>query len=375
MTPSEGHGGASLLEHLESVQLENSRAAGSMRFPVQYVIRPDASFRGYAGQIVSGTIHPGDPLMVLPSGRTSRIKSIATWDGDLTEAFAPMAVTICLEDQLDVSRGDMLVPPAQLPHVSRRFEATLVWMNEKPLKLGQPVLLKQTTQQLPASVTELRHRVNINTLAEEKANSLEMNEIGRVVIETTRPIFFDPYLSNRWTGNFIMIDPITNATVAAGMILEPQQERSFDRIKSAALLDVEFRTSRLTPAERYARAGHYPAILWLTARQDLAFLLEAKLFQRGCQVHVISEQAESRILPELAALLTAAGLISVFSVSNGDRAEQDRARAQVGANRFFEFEPQSLPASDEAAAEQICALLEARGIIPRDGRFMDADGI
>jgi sulfate adenylyltransferase large subunit len=367
--------GDSLLEHLESVRLEDGRTSGSMRFPVQYVIRPNASFRGYAGQIVSGTIRPGDSVMALPSGRTSRIKSIATWDGDLEEAIAPMPVAICLEDELDVSRGDMLVPPAQLPHVSRHFEATLVWMNEQPLALDQPLLLKQTTQQLVANITELQHRVDINTLAEEKADRLEMNEIGRAEIETTRPIFFDAYLSNRWTGSFILIDPITNATVAAGMIRESEQERNSGRTKQVALQDVEFRTSRLTPAERYARAGHYPAAIWLTARQDLAYMLETKLFQRGCQVHVLSDQAESRILPELAALLTEAGLITVFSVSNRDGAEQKRACVQVGEHRFFNFETQSLAVSDEQAAEQICTLLEDRGIIPRHGRFIDADGI
>jgi sulfate adenylyltransferase large subunit len=367
--------GESLLEYLENVPLEDGRSVSSMRFPVQYVIRPDAAFRGYAGQIASGTIQPGDPVLALPSGRTSRIRSIKTWDGDLSESFAPMSVTVCLEDELDVSRGDMLVLSMQLPHVSRHFEATLVWMSEKPLQLDRPLLLKQTTQQLTANITDLQHRVNINTLAEEKADQLELNEIGRVTIETTRPIFFDAYSANRWTGSFILIDPITNATVAAGMIREPQREARADHSRRTALQGVEFRTSRLPPAERYARAGHYPATIWLAARQDLAYLLETKLFQRGCQVHVLSDQAESRILPELAALLVEAGLITVFSVSNGDHTEMERARAQVGADRFFSFEPQSLATSDEQAAEQICSLLEDHGIIPQSGRIIDADGI
>ena len=367
--------GESLLEHLESVPLEARREGQPLRFPVQYVIRPDLAFRGYAGQVVSGTIRPGDPVMVLPSGRTSRVKSITTWDGDLQEAFARMPITICLEDELDVSRGDMLVHPQRLPHVSRHFEATLVWMNEQPLELDRPYLLKQTTQQLTANVTALEHRVNINTLAEEEADRLEMNEIGRVAIETTRPIFFDQYSSNRWTGSFILIDPISNATVAAGMIQEPRREKSLDRAARAALLDLEFQTSRVTPAERYARAGHYPATIWLTARQDLAYLLETKLFQRGCQVHVLAEQVESRILPEVAALLNAAGLITIFSVSSLDSAERERARRQVGDSRFFDFEPQTLATSDEQAAEQVCAVLEERGILPKRERFTEADGI
>jgi hypothetical protein len=248
-------------------------------------------------------------------------------------------------------------------------------MDEQPLKLDRPYLLKQTTQQLTANVTALEHRVNINTLAEEEADRLEMNEIGRVAIETTRPIFFDQYSSNRWTGSFILIDPISNATVAAGMIQEPRREKSLDHAARAALLDLEFQTSRVTPAERYARAGHYPATIWLTARQDLAYLLETKLFQRGCHVHVLAEQGESRILPELAALLNAAGLITIFSVSSVDSAERERARRQVGDNRFFDFEPQSLATSDEQAAEQVCAVLEARGILSQRGQFTGADGI
>jgi hypothetical protein len=199
-----------------------------------------------------------------------------------------------------------------------------------------------------------------------------MNEIGQVAIETTRPIFFDRYSSNRWTGSFILIDPISNATVAAGMIQEPRRKKGLDR---AALLELEFQASRVTPAERYARAGHYPATIWLTARQDLAYLLETKLFQRGCQVHVLAEQVESRILPELAALLNAAGLITIFSVSGVDSAERERARRQVGDIRFFDFESQSLATSDEQAAEQVCAVLDERGILPRRGQFTVADGI
>jgi sulfate adenylyltransferase large subunit len=364
--------GESLLEHLENVPLDVSREGQPLRFPVQYVIRPDLAFRGYAGQVVSGTIRPGDSVMVLPSGRTSRVKSITTWDGDLQEAFVRMPITICLEDELDVSRGDMLVHPQRLPHVSRHFEATLVWMDKQPLQLDRSYLLKQTTQQLTANVTALEHRVNINTLEEEAADRLEMNEIGQVAIETTRPIFFDRYSSNRWTGSFILIDPISNATVAAGMIQEPRRKKGLDR---AALLELEFQASRVTPAERYARAGHYPATIWLTARQDLAYLLETKLFQRGCQVHVLAEQVESRILPELAALLNAAGLITIFSVSGVDSAERERARRQVGDIRFFDFESQSLATSDEQAAEQVCAVLDERGILPRRGQFTVADGI
>ena len=367
--------GESLIEHLESVPLETGRTQGPLRFPVQYVIRPDAAFRGYAGQLVAGSVRPGDPVLVLPSGRASRVKSISAWEGNLEEASAPMPATICLEDELDVGRGDMLVHPQDLPHVSRHFTASLVWMSEQPLKLHQPYLLKHTTQQVPASVTGLRHRVNVNTLAEEAAGHLEMNEIGLVSMESTRPLFFDAYTSNRSTGSFILIDPISNSTVAGGMIQEPAGETSMERAARSALLDLQLQASRLTPAERFVRAGHYPATIWLTARQDLAYLLERRLFHLGCQVHALAEEVESRILPELAALLNAAGLITIFSISRPDLAECERARRQVGPNRFFDFDPQSLAASDEEAAEQIRAVLEKNGILPGRGGFSVAEGI
>jgi sulfate adenylyltransferase large subunit len=366
--------GESLLEYLESVPLDGDRTRGPMRFPVQIVIRPGLDFRGYAGQVVSGVIRRGDPVMVLPSGRASRIKSLAAWGGDVAEVIAPMPATVCLEDELDVSRGDMLVHPAEAPRVSRHFEAALVWMNEQPLRLDRPYLLKHTTQQLRANVIAIAHRVNINTLAQEPADALELNEIGRVAIETARPLFFDAYRANRWTGSFILIDPIGNSTVAAGMIQEPERPTTADRAARSALLELEFQAGRLTPAERFARAGHYPAAIWLPARRELAYLLERRLFQRGCQVHALAEDVESAILPELAALLTAAGLIAIFSVSNPDLAERERAKAEVGGGRFFHFEAQSLAANDEEAVRQICATLEDHGVLLQ-GDLSGAEGI
>jgi sulfate adenylyltransferase large subunit len=368
------YSGESLLEHLENVPLAKDAGDLPLRFPVQYVLRPDANFRGYAGQVVSGIIRPGDPVMVLPSGRTSRVKAIATWDGELAEAFAPMAASIQLEDELDVSRSDMLVHPDRLPHISRRFEATVVWMSQQPLEPGRPYLVKHTTQQVTAVVTALRYRVNVNTLDQERAERLELNEIGRVTIEATRPLFFDAYRANRATGAFILIDPISNATAAAGMIQEPIREPGADRAAQAALSELNFEAGRLTPAERYARAGHYPATIWLTARQDLTYLIERKLFKRGCLVHVIAEDTESHILPEVAALLNAAGLISIVSGSTLEAAERERARTRVGSERFFDFDPSALAPSDERAAEQILAVLEERGVLPHS-RFDEGEGI
>ncbi|HSW49499.1 MAG TPA: GTP-binding protein [Bryobacteraceae bacterium] len=367
--------GPSLLEHLEAAPAAVSVEDGPLRFPVQYVLRPDSSFRGYAGQIVSGRLRVGDPVMILPSGRTTRVRSLPAMGGDLAEARPPMSITVCLEHELDISRGDMLVDPRRLPHVARRFDARLVWMHAEPLRTNRPYLLKQTTQQVPATVTRMRHRLNVDTLEREEADRLEMNEIGGVTLETSRPVYFDAYGSIRSTGSFILIDPASNATVGAGMIEPPPRGGTAEQAVRAALGELEFRSSRLTPAERYSRAGHYPAVVWLSARKDLAYLLEVKLFARGCQVHVVSGETESTILPELAQLLEAAGLIAIFSVPAMDRGEIGRARELVAPGRWLEVAPDELSPSDEEAARQICDRLEAGGIIPAASNFRDGEGI
>jgi sulfate adenylyltransferase large subunit len=364
--------GSSLLQHLETTPIGKREASRNLRFAVQYVIRPDLNFRGYAGQVASGVIRPGDAVMVLPTGRSSRVKSIPSYDGDLAEAYAPMSVTITLEDELDISRGDMLVHPRHLPHVGRSFPAKVVWMNERPLALNQPYLLKHTTQQVTATVTSLQYRVDINSLAQLPANDLQMNEIGAVTIAAKRPLYFDSYRDNRLTGSFILIDPLTNATVGAGMIGPGATDSPGDRKLRSSLLHVE--TTRLTPAERYARAGHYPAVIWLTGREELAYGLERKLFDRGAQVQVLAEVAESRVLPEVAQLLTAAGLISMVSAPVFDWEERDRTRALVGQARFFEFLPESLAPDDERAAEEILLALERQGVI-RKTEVIAGEGI
>jgi sulfate adenylyltransferase large subunit len=333
--------GESLLEHLENVPVDGADVAGPLRLPVQYVIRPDASFRGYAGQLVSGTVRPGDEVLVLPSGERSRVKSIVAWGGDRAAAQAPMAANITLEDELDISRGDMLVSPAARPEVSRGFEATLVWMNEQPLRPGRRYLLKHTTQMIAATVTALLHRVDVNTLAEKPAATLELNGIGRVEIETSRPLFFDPYTKNSATGSFILIDPITNATVGAGMIR---------RATRAA------RSGRVTAEERQASFGHRPAAVWLEGRRELAFLVERILFQHGCHAHVVEGAT-----PGLVAQLAGAGLISIFT---GGPIENRDA--------FFCFD--ALPEDDERAAQQVLAALEEADVLPHT-RFREREGI
>ena len=366
--------GRSLLHHLESVDLVEARNFTELRFPVQYVNRPTLDFRGFTGQLASGILRPGQTVMTLPSGRITKVKSLPSFEGDLAEAFPPMSVTVCLEDEVDVSRGDMIVDPNHVPHVSRRFAAKLVWMHETPGEAERDYWLKHTSQTVRAQISRIRHRIDINTLAEQPANRLELNEIASIQVETRRPLFFDSYQQNRITGAFILIDPISNATVAAGMIDESTAE-SLEPLKLGSLEFTGETEATVTPAERYARAGHYPATVWLTARQDLAVLLERKLFDLGCQVHVLADDRESHLLPELARVLNSAGLIAICSIAAPDPVEAERAAALAGDNRFLVVDPQTLPVRDEEASEVIMKQLEDRNVLRRKERFEIGEGI
>ncbi len=276
--------GPTLLEHLETVPLPEKDSLRGFRFPVQTVIRPDATFRGFAGRIASGVIHPGDPVVALPSGQKTRVRSIVTYDGELPQASCSMSVTLQLDEEIDLSRGDMLVSPDQLPKVSRKFHASVVWLHRTFLEVGRTYLVKHTARQTKIRALRIRHRVNVNTLAHEPATRLEMNEIGSVEFATHVPLFFDPYSSNRTTGSFILIDPATNATVGAGMI-----EEHVSTSEIAGEPENEFVASAgdkipVVPEERYARHGHFPGVVLLEGRAALAERLERFLFDIGFQV-------------------------------------------------------------------------------------------
>ncbi len=312
--------GPSLLEYLEMVEIEPPSQTQPLRFPIQRVLRPHQNFRGYAGQIVSGEVRPGDAVYALPSGRTTRVKTIATFDGDLESAEAPMAVTLTLEDELDLSRGDMLAPAGLLPHVARRFEAHLVWMDAAPLERARRYLLKHTTQAVSAEITALRFRIDVNSMAEERAETLEMNAIGRVEIETAKPIFFDAYERNRATGSFILIDAVTNATAAAGMIVE------------AAAVARQRAVGPVSAEERRARFGHAAAAIAVGRRERLAQILERRLFEDGCAVTVLRWPNG-----DVVEAMRAAGLI-VIVVDDGDAAlaADDQIAAAEICRRVFE---------------------------------------
>jgi sulfate adenylyltransferase large subunit len=339
-------GGPSLLEFLESVPVHHRARTSAFRFPVQRVIRPNQDFRGYAGQVVSGAIRPGDSILALPAGRRSRVKTIETFDGRLEEAVAPMSVTLTLEDELDISRGDMLASAQKTPEVARQFDASVVWLSEQPLDLNRRYLLKHTTQTIPAEVKAVRHRVNIKTLQHEAADRLEMNAIGVLRIEATRPIYFDAYLQNRATGSLILIDPETNATVGAGMILAPVIiER--DRLRAAAL---DLKHERVTPVERIVRYRHGGETISLGDRKSVAWLVERRLFDRGCSVAVVERPSAET----LAALEHAGVLVLLVSDKAPDW---------------------SLPADDAEAAIFVVTTLEETEILLRKESLTGGEGI
>ena len=211
--------GKCLLDYLETVPIDLDRNYEDFRFPVQYVLRPNLDFRGFCGKVASGVIRKGDTVMALPSRKTSKVKSIVTYDGELEEAFPPQCVTITLEDEIDISRGEMIVKPDNLPIEDRNFEAVLVWMDEEDMDVNKQFYIKQTTNTTRARIADIKFKVNVNTMERTHVEKLTLNEIGHVVFTTGKELFFDPYYTNKQTGSFILIDPITNNTSAVGMIL------------------------------------------------------------------------------------------------------------------------------------------------------------
>ncbi len=224
--------GIPLLSFLETVRVDSDHNYTDFRYPVQYVLRPNLDFRGFAGKVASGVIRKGDEVMALPSGKRSHVKGIHVWEGEIDEAFPPQSVVLTLEDEIDVSRGEMLVRPDNLPISSRDFEAMVVWMDEEPMDPEKKFFIKHTTNMTRAHIDGIEYRVDVNTMEHSKVDRLSLNEIGRVTFTTNKPLFFDPYTVNKHTGAFILIDPITNNTSAVGMILgavSPGNERRSDK--------------------------------------------------------------------------------------------------------------------------------------------------
>jgi bifunctional enzyme CysN/CysC len=354
--------GAPLLAHLETVSISGDRNLVDMRFPVQCVLRPHLNFRGYAGTLASGVIRKGDEVLILPSRRTSRVKSIVTVHGEQPEAFAPMAIVVTLEDERDISRGDMLVHVRNVPHLGYDFEAILVWMNEEPLRLHREYLVKCGTNLVPGFVRNVLYRFDINTLHRQDADTLNVNAIGRVAVSVTRPIAFDAYAQNRTTGAFIVIDRVTNATVGAGMILERDhsvQPRGAAPDKPVSE-HIQTETSLVPPTDRARLLRQQPATLWLTGlsgsgKSTIAKRLERLLFERGHAAFILDgdnvrqglnrdlgfsahDRSENiRRVAEVARLLNDAGLLVVTSFISPYVADRQNARSIVGDGRFVEI--------------------------------------
>ncbi|HEX4809406.1 MAG TPA: sulfate adenylyltransferase subunit CysN [Bryobacteraceae bacterium] len=343
---------ASLLEVLETVPAGTREEQAPFRFPVQRVVRPDHQFRGYAGRIAAGIIRPGDPVTVFPSGRKSNIRAIVTFDGNLDSAQAGQSVTLTLTDELDISRGDLLVSGERAPEVSNSFDATIVWLNEKPSEPHRRYRLKHASRIELAELASIHHRININTLEHEPATSLEMNAIGSVRVETARPIAFDPYQRNRATGSFILIDAVSNATLAAGMITD-----------AAAALRIRTKDrgpEPVTPVERMARSGHTGALIRLGGRAEVAWRLERALFDRGCFVVALEESRVSN------ALLEAGVLMLVI-----DEDEQGFAITGVDGKTGSG----ELPLDDVEAVRTVELLMEQLRILLPAPSWVDAGGI
>jgi bifunctional enzyme CysN/CysC len=341
--------GPSLLGHLETVAVANELVDKPFRMPVQYVVRPNLDFRGFAGQVASGKIAKGDKLTVAKSGQESTVKDIVTQDGSLDTAVEGQAVTIVLADQIDISRGDMLVDPLNRPHVADQFQAHIVWFDAQPMIPGRSYILRTESDSVSATITTLKHQVNINTFAHEAAKHLNMNEVGECNISTQSPIAFDIYGENRVTGNFILIDRFTNATVGAGMIDHPLRRAS----------NVHWQAMEVNKDARSALKSQKPSVLWFTGysgsgKSTIANNLEKLLAAQGKHTFMLDgdnvrhglnrdlgftddDRVENiRRVSEVAKLMTDAGLIVIVSFISPFRSERQMARDLFDMGEFVE---------------------------------------
>lgn len=329
------YGGATLLNCLENIHVTADRNLVDFRFPVQYCIRPHLDFRGFAGKIVSGTITPGEKIVVLPSGRKSSVKSVTTYDGELQEAFSPQSVVLSLNDEIDVSRGDMIVREKNLPQIENRMEAMLCWMDEKPMTMTESYLLKHTTRSVKAHVTRIIYKIDVDTLHRRTTDHFSLNDIGRVEMSTLAPVFFDSYKLNHATGSFILIDPLTHNTVAAGMIRgvvrnieDYTQIRTEDENKPKKSPHTVWRGLNISLAKREKQNAHQAVVLWFTGlsgsgKSTLAAALEKRLFKRNCRTVLLDGDHIRH------------GLCSDLGFSAADRKENIRRAGEV-AKLFFE---------------------------------------
>lgn len=357
------YNGGTLMNRLESVYIGSDRNLQDFRMPVQWVNRPNLDFRGFCGTISSGIIRKGDEVMVMPSKKTTRVKDIVTFDGTIDEAFAPLAITLTFDDEVDASRGDVIVKPGNVPATSDTVEAMLVWMAEEPMVPGKTYIVKHSAKTITGSIESLRYRIDVNTLRSSPSPQLNLNEIGRCRLSLNEPICFDPYKSNRATGAVILIDRLTNATVAAAMILD----RSAGG-KNLAAWEEELAVeedanqtddlSEVTTDEREARYGQKPVTVLLTGltssgKTTIAKAVERKLFDAGRAVTVLDGQQVRRGLSKdlgfsfeersenlrrsayLANILNDAGIICIGAFVAPNATVRDKVAGVIGTERFL----------------------------------------
>ena len=330
------YAGPTLMEHLETVEVRPTRNAGEFRFPIQSVIRPDASFRGFAGRVVSGTIHPGDAIISLPSRQRTRIKAIVTYGGKIEAAIPQQSVVLQLEDEIDLSRGDLLAKPDEMPIVSDRFAAMVVWLHPQPFELNRTYLLKHTSHQVKVKSQRIRRKVNINDFSEHAAQQLAMNEIASVEFEASGALFFDPYERNRATGSFILIDPLSNATVGAGMIQEEIADAESGNPPTLSAVETANR-GNVTLQERTKRHGHAPAIVLLNERTNIVRRVERVLFENNFEVVLLQQEAMAEaVRPDLISALWNAGFLILNSASEISAEERELLKNLAGTH-IFEF--------------------------------------
>ncbi|MBN1822657.1 MAG: sulfate adenylyltransferase subunit CysN [Prolixibacteraceae bacterium] len=350
--------GPCMLEFLENVHIGSDRNFSDMRFPVQYVLRPDRDFRGFSSHMASGIIRKNDEVVVLPSLKKSKVKSIVTFDGELEYAFPPQSITVTLEDEIDISRGDMLVHPDNMPRIERHFEAMLVWMDEKPMDISTQFFIKQTTNTTKARIDKIRHRIDVNTLQKSEISHFSLNEIGRVVITTTKPLFFDPYKKNKETGSFILIDPVTHNTCAVGMIIDKLDSKDLpSRITDMDKEKIARGQALITKEERIKKYNQKGATVWITGlhgsgKNELAFILERKLFENGATAVLLdgssvrpglsreldfspTDRAENlRRVAHVCRLLNQQGIITICSFISPDESIRNQVKEIIGEDNF-----------------------------------------
>jgi bifunctional enzyme CysN/CysC len=357
--------GSTLLHKLETVKTQSDRNQVDFRYPVQHVIRPNQDFRGYAGQIASGKIRPGEEVVVLPSERSTTVDTIVTLDGDQEEAGPGESIVMTLDDEIDVSRGSMIVRARNRPEITRSIDADLCWMDEEAMRADRPYVIQHTTRRTQAYVSKVVYRMNVNSLHREEASTFKLNEIGRVELETADPLFIDAYKVNRATGAFILIDPDTNATVAAGMIrgvaenVAPYGTESETGTERAASPNVVWEDLNVPREERESRNGHQAAVMWLTGlsgsgKSTIAKELERRLYDRGCQTMMLDgdnvrhglsgdlgfsardRKENIRRVGEVARLFFEQGNITLCTFVSPYQEDRDRVRQLLPDDRFFE---------------------------------------